>query len=353
MKTSAKHIQLVALLLVMLHWSAQAFDRIEVTKKVFEKYSLDANEVAALTNKYGKMHINTWDKSEITVEVTVRAWAGNERRAKEILDRIEIKYGKTGNTVHFETIINSSGSININSNNGFEINYMVNMPAKSGLKLNNRYGAVFLDNFSGSLDATIKYGSFKANKITGANKKLDIAYSSADIEQLENGTLDLSYGNGIIREGGKVTVNNRYGKMTYENVKELRTDTKYGGILIENEAETIIGNMAYSDFKVHRLKKEIRMEARYAGSFSIDEVSKGFSEIDLNGAYSSFTVYFGSGQNFEFSTSTAYGSIKMDVAGADIRRDISQSQTQTLEGQVGKGGGKVRINTKYGSIRMR
>lgn len=353
MKNSAKHIQvtLVTLLLVMLHWSAQAFDRVEVTKKVSEKYSMDAGDMADLSNKYGKMHINTWDKPEITVEVTIRAWGNNERRAKELLDNIDIKYGKTGNIVRFETVINSSSSIN--NNNGFEINYLVNMPAKSGLKLNNRYGAVFLDNFSGALDATIKYGSFKANKITGANKKLDIAYSGADIEQLENGTLDLSYGNGIIREGGKITVNNRYGKMTYENVKELRTDTKYGGILIENEAETVIGNIAYSDFKVHRLKKEIRMEARYAGSFSIDEVSKGFSEIDLNGAYSSFTVYFGGGQNFDFSASTAYGSIKMDVSGADIRRDISQSQTQTLEGHVGKGGGKVRINTKYGSIRMR
>ncbi len=355
MRNSAKHIQvtLLSLLLTMFYWTAQASDRIEVTKKISEKYSMDAGDVAELTNRHGEMHINTWDKPEITVEVTMRAWGNNERRAKETLDRIEIRHGKTDNAVRFETVINASGSININNINGFEINYLVNMPAKNGLKLNNRYCAVFLDNFSGSLDANVKYGSFKANKITGTNKKLNIAYSSADIELLENGNIDLSYGNGIIRQGGKLTVNNRYGKITYENVKELRTDTKYGGILIENEAETITGNIAYSDFKVHRLKKEIHMEARYAGSFSIDKVSKGFSAIDLEGAYSSFTVYFGSRQNFEFSASSSYGSIRMDVAGADIRRDISQSQTQTLEGQVGKGGGKVRIATKYGSIRMR
>ena len=355
MKNSAKHIQivLVTLLLVMLQRSVQAFDRVEVSKIISEKYSMDAGDIAELTNKHGKMHINTWDKPEITVEVTVRAWGSNERRAKETLDRIQIKHGKTGNTVRFETVINASSGVNISNSNGFEINYLVNMPAKNGLRLNNRYGAVFLDSFSGALDAVVKFGSFKANKITGENKKIDISYSNADIEQLESGMLDLSYGNGIIREGGKITVNNRYGKMTYENIKELHTDTKYGDILIENEAETVIGNIAYSDFKAHRLKKEIRMEARYAGSFSIDEVSKGFSEIDLQGAYSSFTVYFGSGHNFDFSASTAYGSVIMEVAGANVRRDISQLQTQTLEGRVGKGGAKVRINTKYGSIRMR
>jgi len=59
MKNSAKHIQivLVTLLLVMLQRSVQAFDRVEVSKIISEKYSMDAGDIAELTNKHGKMHI--------------------------------------------------------------------------------------------------------------------------------------------------------------------------------------------------------------------------------------------------------------------------------------------------------
>ncbi|MCS7019435.1 MAG: hypothetical protein RMJ87_08810 [Cytophagales bacterium] len=354
MTKSAKILSiLIAAGFFFIQPALHALDRVEVSKKITEKYDMHPQDMLDVSNKYGTIHIHTWEKSEVMVEVTVRAWSNNERRAKEALDRIQIKYGKTGSVVQFETQINSSANVSINVNSGFEINYLVYMPISNSLKLSNRYGGVFIDNFNGSLDAFVRYGNLKTNKMTGGDKKIDIAYGNADIEQLENGIFEIAYGNGIIREASKLTVRNRYSKMEYENVKELHTETKYGGILIENEVETITGNIAYSDFRAHRLKKQAQIEARYAGNFSIDEVSKGFEQIILDGTYSSFTVYFGSKHHFEFSLSASYGSIRIDVGEAEIRREVSQSHTQILEGQVGKAGGKVRITTKYGSIRLK
>lgn len=333
--------------------SALAFDRVELSKKIVERYDMNLGDAVDLDNKYGKIYVHTWEKSEMTAEIIVRAWGSSERRAKELLDRIEIRYGKTGNTVRFETVIRPAEDIFVNASRGFEIDYTIYMPADNALKLNNRYGDVFIDNFRGLLDTRIRYGNLRANKITGADKKIDIAYGNADVEQLESGTFEIAYGNGRIRRGNHLTVNSRYAKMTYENIGELHTQTKYGGIFIENRAETLIGNIAYSDVRVHRIEKQARINARYIGNFDIEEVGKDFEEISLDGAYASFTVYLSDTDNFHFALSASYGGIRSDLTEAEISRNIRQSRTHLLEGRKGKAGGKVRITTKYGNICIR
>lgn len=327
--------------------------RAEAKKTVSEKYDVSANDKLSISNKYGKVHINTWDKNEITVDVEIKAFAGNEERAKELLDRIDIQRGKSANVIAFETVISSSSGGSWN-NNGYEVNYTISMPPSNPLNVENRYGAVFLDNFKGDLNMVVKYGKLKANRISGSNKKFTIAYGGADIEALENGAIDISYSGGSIGEAGNVEINNRYGNFTIDKAKKIQTETRYGSLVIKEEAESIYGSFSYSKCQVEKLKKAIVVEAKYAGSFVINQVSRGFEKVELTGSYSSFELGFEANSKFGFKCSSSYGSIKITTPNVDIYKQIEQSQSKTFEGTVGKDGtAVVKIDTRYGSIKMR
>jgi hypothetical protein len=350
---NAKYAALTVWLTVLTVFHVSAFDRVEVKKNISEKYQVSDSDKLHISNKYGKVHINTWDKNEITVDIEIKAWAGNESRAKENLDRIDIQYGKSANVISFETVINSGG-VNIGNHNGFEINYTINMPPVNTLNVENKYGPAFLDNFRGDLQMTIKYGKLKANKLTGSKKNLVVAYGGADIEALENGTLDISYSSGRIGDAGDVTLNNRYGGFKIEKCDKLQVDTRYGSLNIEKEIGSLFGTFAYSGCEVALLKKTIVAEVRYAGNFNIGQASKSFEKIELKGSYSSFDVNFETGADFDFEVKTSYGGMRQSLANVDIRKQIEQGQEKYYEGSVGskKGGAKVVIETRYGSVRL-
>jgi hypothetical protein len=323
----------------------------QVTKNFSEKYTLANSDLVDLSNRYGKVHVNTWDKAELTVDILVKAWARSESKANEMLGRVKINYGRRGSAVYFETVIDGN-NVNIGNNSGFEVNYTVNMPRKNRLKLYNRYGSAFLGDFAGDLDLSVRYGKFVGGKLTGSSKKIEIAYGGMEIEQLESGTIDISYSSGNIEHGGNISLDNRYTKVSFGSVGNLQSDTKYGGISVEKEAESIKGTLSYSDLKVGQIKKELAMEARYAGTFRVDKIAKGFSRVELVGGYSSFTLGFEPGAAFKFEVNTSYGGFKNDLP-SDLSRQIEQNTSKEYTGTVGSDGSStVKVLTRYGSIRF-
>src|SRR5205085_6605676 len=76
------------------------------TKSYSKSYNLASSDKISLANQFGEMKLNTWDKNEIKVDVTITGKSDIEQRAQEILDHISINDSKTGSTVSFETKFN-------------------------------------------------------------------------------------------------------------------------------------------------------------------------------------------------------------------------------------------------------
>ncbi len=345
-KLAIFNISILFLLVLMQPIFAQE----ELKRTISKKYVASADTRLELTNLHGNMDINTWDKNEITVDVTIIA---RGRKAQEFMDKITIDHEQIGNEISFETNIEG---IHITGRNNFEIHYQVNMPPKNTLEVANKYGNVFLDDFQGKLEMEVRYGKLRANKLSGDTEKdIQVAYGGLDIEELEHGELEISYSNGEIGKAGKINLENKYGAMKFGTVKELELEIKYGGLNIDDEAETITGEMAYSKFSVGKLLKTIALDVRYAGGFDIKQVAQGFKEINLEGSYSTFNIEFANNADFDFHITTHYGGFNNSISEqrTDLQKDIKEGQASEYEGKVGKGGGIVRIDTRYGSVRFR
>lgn len=346
-----KAIFKVYLLFFAVVLSTNVFAQSEKSKKISEKYAVTDDKLD-IENKYGKVHINTWDKKEITVDITIKAWGKDEEKAQAILDKIKVDYSKTGNLISFKTNVGDF-NININSKNGFEINYEVNMPADNELSLKNKYGSTFIGNFRAKLDVDVKYGNLKTNRLTGVSKDVKVAYGNLDIDEIENGEIDISYGKGSVLKAGDISLDNRYTSFTFGSVKKIDGDTKYGSLIIDDYAERISGSVAYSKFSAKKITKSLVMEVKYTGGFSVEQIAKGFERIELDGGYSSFNLGFDPNASFNFNINTSYGGFNNHLQKVDLRKQIEQGQNNTYEGTVGGGGNSnVRLTAKYGSIKF-
>src|SRR5581483_7968577 len=112
-----------------------------------------------IDNIYGHVHINTWDKNEITIDISVTAKARTEDEAQEVLDRISFVMSSSdegGHKVFCKTVLGPQRH-NI-SESSMEINYTINTPKRNPIDITNKYGDVYLGDFMGKMRMNVSYG---------------------------------------------------------------------------------------------------------------------------------------------------------------------------------------------------
>ena len=80
---------------------ASAEPWIEKKKVITKTYQLSANQKVSITNTFGGVNVQSWERNEVKVEVTIKVSSNNERMAQEILDQIWID-DHSGREISFE-----------------------------------------------------------------------------------------------------------------------------------------------------------------------------------------------------------------------------------------------------------
>ena len=154
------------------------------SKTYSKSYNLSGNDKVSLSNQFGEMKINTWDKNEVEVDVSITGKADDEALAQQILDKISIEDNKSGNTVSFNTKFadekrksdNKNENRNWNENGhegrnqGMEVNYTVYLPATATLKAQNQFGKMSIPDYRGEVDLSSKFGSLTAGKLNNSKE---------------------------------------------------------------------------------------------------------------------------------------------------------------------------------------
>ena len=153
----------------------------ELEKKINRTFQVNSTITLRVDNQFGKVHIETWDKDQIDVEVVIRADMRNESRSQEFIDRVEIEISKSSSLISLKTEYGK----NTSSRNGesFSVDYTISMPVQNSLEVENKFGDIYLADLTGELDIDLKYGKMKGGKLTGKGN-IEVAFGGADIEEL-------------------------------------------------------------------------------------------------------------------------------------------------------------------------
>ena len=173
----------ISLFLVSVAVSAQ-----ELTKEFHKEYTAGAKTLQ-ISNRYGDVVIQSWDKDQIVIDVKITVEMSNKEKAQKFLDYIDVQFSEGTNAITAKTVIDDKFNFTgWGDSRKFSIDYTIKMPVGTDLTLANRYGNTDIDELHGLLDLEIKYGNLTAGKLTRGNvkplSKLNIAYGKGKIDEI-------------------------------------------------------------------------------------------------------------------------------------------------------------------------
>jgi hypothetical protein len=303
----------------------------EKVKKYSKVYPAGNNELR-IENSFGQVTVNTWDRNEFKVDVLVKVNADKETDAQAFLDIINITDSKAGALVTFKTGIGNNdnwgpelwkgdGQARIKK---IEINYVIYMPAKNALSVNNRYGNIVLPNLNGKLMINNFYGNLKAKKLLNQLNEIKVRSGNVDIETLTGSNLEIIQGSLNLLEGNKLNV-----------------------------------DISYGPAKIGRISTSGNIRVKYCAALKITDLDKNLKTLNITSSYSSVKVGMADQENANFDITTHYGMFNYSSANSvnilnQTATDNEFSSTKSYQGQLGKGdpGKMITIKSDFGAVKF-
>jgi hypothetical protein len=259
----------IPLLLLCFTLSAQ-----EITKEFHKEFNAGANTTLDISNRYGDVVIQSWDKDQVVIDVKVTVEMPSREKAEKLISYIDVQFLESPDRISAKTVIDDNFNFSGwgSSSKKFSIDYTIKMPVGIALTLANKYGDTDIDELHGLMNLYIKYGNLTAGKLTRGNVK-------------PLSKLILAYGKGSINEAGWLDINVRYcGNLDIKRSQALLLDSRYSKLAL-GETSSIVGESKYDNLRIVSINNFV-LENGYT-DVNIGLLTK---KLDYNGSYGSFSV---------------------------------------------------------------
>ncbi len=332
----------------------------EVSKEFHKDYTVKEGMTLDLSNRYGNIVVLTSETDQVVIDVKVTVKYPSRERAEKLLSYIDVQFSENPEVISAETIIDDKFTFTgwSGESRKFMINYNVKMPEWMNLNLANKYGNTDLDDITGLVNLTIKYGDLKAAKFARGNEKplnrLDLAYGKGSIE--EAGWMDL-----VIRYCGNLTINksqallldSKYSKLVFGTASSIVAETRYDNIRIET-INNLILDTGYADVNIGTLTKKFKFDGSYA-SINVDRVPAGFESVEIASRYTGVTVRIDEDASYTLDGKVTYGGLKFNEENFNYKRRIIENNSTEVSGTIGKDespSSNVIVSASYGTVKL-
>jgi hypothetical protein len=330
----------------------------EVTKEFHKEYTA-GTKTLEISNKYGDVVIQSWDKDQIIIDVKVTVDMSNKDRAQSFLDKIDVQFTEGTNVISAKTILENNFNFSgWGDSRRFRIDYNIKMPVGTDLTLANKYGNTDIDELHGLMDLDIKYGNLTAGKLTRGNIKplsqLNLAYGKGTID--ETGWMNLTeryVGSMEIAKSQAILLDSKYSKIILGETSSIVGECKYDNIRIETVKNLVLEN-GYSEVNIGELTKKLNYNGSY-GSFSVDRIPAGFESLDVETHYMGVKLGIVESASYKLEAKVSYGGLKYDEENFKNQRRIVENNSHEVSGTVGKEENpisRVNVLASYGNVRL-
>lgn len=305
-----------------------------------QKFKTTEKHAVEISNKYGKIHVITWDKDSVKLEVDLRISANSYQKMEKLRDNISFDFTSTKYYIIAKTVFsNQKGIISdfvdaFIPSNQVTINYMVYVPKNVSLKIENKFGDIYMDDFNGNLEIILSNGDLKANKLSGT-PVIKLSSGDGTINSINRGKVYVSYSDLRIKESRNLMLESRSSRITMDVTSDLLVDSRRDKINIEQVNE-VSASGYFTSLNIENLTKELRCNFKY-GNIMVDNVADKFAFINLDSEYTDIDLLF--------SRSTSY---LIDIAHSNdvyINLPASLAKIQTRDLDVEK-----KLMLTYGKI---
>ncbi len=358
-------IVLILVLLQVFGISGVFADNNEFTKKLHKEYQVNDSTLLEIQNKYGNVHINSWDKNTVVIDVIITVKASDSEKADELLSYIDVSFSNEDNKVKAVTEIDEKLKSlkskkfsvfykSINSKD-FSIDYNVSMPINLKLKLCNKFGDIFIDEIHGKTNIILKYGYLTANNLLFDSSKplskISLSYSKARIKKCNWLKLISNYSKINIQNSKALIVISKYSEINIEKSSSIISQAKYDAYEI-GHTNNFVSTGRYTDYQIEQVNKKLDLDIKY-GNCEIDFMPSDFKSIELVSKYGNVEIGISSSASYKLNATVEYSNIEYPEKG-DLKKN-RDGQKLTINGTIGnnkKTNSKVNIVSKYGNVEL-
>jgi len=276
-----------------------------------KSYDVSAEDKLTIDNQFGNVVVSTWDKPQITVDVEISARASSDSKAQDIMDKIDVHESREGHDIRFKTNVDEIHNGNGMKGNkgrddngrGFYIDYVVHMPARNGLRIENSFGKTEVPALSGPVSLTSKFGSLNTGKLDNV-EDIDVEFGKADIGAVNNGKITLKF---------------------------------------DREAH------------IDRVEGSAKINCEFSQNVMI-HLTNHIDELALFESYSNVRLVVDKDLSANFQVHTSFGRFHnesdFNINEKDEADDMGPHFDKDYAGKAGDGKARIRIKSSFGSVRL-
>lgn len=265
------------------------------SERIVKNYKVSGKSTVEVANKYGKVHVVVWDKDSVKFEIDLRLSASDNKKLNKLKSNIDFDFVSTNYYIVARTEFAKTGGIfsdvveTIIPSNNVSIDYVVYIPSNINLKIENKFGDMYIDNFTGNLDLALSNGALKANSLDG---NISVRLSSADaiVNSIKKGTITLRYSDIDIKTGGKLAFDSKFSKINITDINHLKVTSRRDSYEV-GTVGTLIGSGDFTKMNIASLKNDLNFSNKYY-SLTVEDINPKFDIINIASELTDVELYF-------------------------------------------------------------
>jgi len=326
-------------------------------------FKLKSGTVVQITNKYGNVNVMPWEKDSVRIEVSMAAQSKQAAKVVKILSSIDCEMISSATTISARTVfydnsttfwkdvVSYAGQV-FNTSNNLQINYTVYMPASSDIKIDNKFGNVYMDNHSGNADLTISNGDLQARNFLG-KLKLKLEFGSVNMQNLDDAQLNINYSDLTLRKVNSLSLNSRSSTIEMEDAATIELISTRDKLNVKR-CGALSGETSFSRISINELESSCTLTAKY-GAIKLNTVQRNFHSVHVKSEYAD--LYFGFMPEDSYTLDLIYDAkTNLNISSpinSQLKKETLDAKAGTIKasGVMGKPvNSSVSVTTKAGSL---
>jgi hypothetical protein len=318
-----------------------------------------------VNNRYGDIHITSWQKDSVHIMAEIEAFAPNHSRLQNLLDGIEINIAGTGSLIRAETEFGKEITVLLESFKGItgkiidydsrvQINYYINIPDNVDISIENQFGDIFMENNTGVISVSLSKGNFEANSLNRISD-LSLDFGDAEIGSVKTGRINSTFSKIKISRSEDISINSTSTRFDLGKAGKVNVESRRDKFYISN-ISGITGISYFTDYKIEELTGNTDLDLKY-GSFDAEKVDDAFEKITLDSDYSDITAKFDPSASFEFDIRHTNAFVILPDKNIKSEKEAlnEDKKEYLITGKIGNNPGsrRVKIDAKRGNIYLK
>lgn len=346
--------------LLMLFYSNLALAQVEQTKRINKKYKVSQNPTIDILNKYGKIQVIPWQKDSVCFEIKFWAKANNQEKLNKVVNNVKFDFVETGSYIVAKTLINSSkntilkdltdaASSLLSANSKVKIDYKVYLPKNCKLRIEHKFGDVYIENFKGSFDLDLAHGDLRANRLDGESD-IKLKFSKSRISYLFNANLNVEYGEFEVQEANNLKINSRSSEIDIDKILTLfvnSTRDKYRIKYVKN----LSGSGSFTEFQIRELINSMNLSNKYE-SILVENISSQNFDVNLDVYRSDVELNFAQNLAYQLKINHKEVNLIYPKAKSNFKYDSKDENPILSSGTVNGGSSKAKVFIKASNCQI-